>query len=131
MEKCQPQPAVIAMMGNRPKESVSSSLEDRAARHKAKGLLLEGTVAPFGELLPLMDVNIIHGGLGTTAEAMRAGKPVIVTGILLMDQRFWAHQVAELGVSPGSCHIRCAPCPCAVCPMPLCCVPYLPRLPLQ
>ena len=52
-----------------------------------------------------MDCNIIHGGLGTTAEAMRAGKPIIVTGILLMDQRFWAHQVAELGVSPGSCHI--------------------------
>jgi UDP:flavonoid glycosyltransferase YjiC (YdhE family) len=33
-----------------------------------------------------MDAFVVHGGLGTTVEALRMKKPVAVTGILLMDQ---------------------------------------------
>ena len=100
VEKCTPQPAVIAMMGSRPAEKIGADLEKRVEGFKARGLLLEGKAAPFGQLLPRMDCNIIHGGLGTTAESMRAGKPVLVTGILLMDQRFWAKQVLGNSASP-------------------------------
>lgn len=40
----------------------------------------------------------VVGGLGTTAEALKCGIPVIVTGVLLMDQRFWGCRCFELGV---------------------------------
>ena len=49
---------------------------------------------------------MIHGGLGTTAEAIKAGKPCIVTGVLLMDQRFWGQRVYEMGVGPPPLSIR-------------------------
>lgn len=52
-----------------------------------------------------MDCIVIHGGLGTTAEALRSGVPTIVTGTLLMDQRFWGVQMAELGIGPPPVHI--------------------------
>lgn len=52
-----------------------------------------------------MDTIIVHGGLGTTAEALRVGVPVIITGVLLMDQRFWGKRVNDLGVGPEPTHI--------------------------
>jgi UDP:flavonoid glycosyltransferase YjiC (YdhE family) len=103
--KCSPTPAVVAMVGERPTDDISSSLKQRCDDYKARGLLFEGKSAPLGLLLPEMDCNIIHGGLGTTAEALRSGRPVIVTGILLMDQRFWGHQISALGVGPVCCHV--------------------------
>merc|ERR1711937_1046397 len=53
----------------------------------------------------MMDAVIIHGGLGTTAEALRAKLPTIVTGVLLMDQRFWGQRCADLGVGPAPVHV--------------------------
>ncbi|CAE8679823.1 unnamed protein product [Polarella glacialis] len=52
-----------------------------------------------------MDCFIIHGGLGTTVEALRTHKPVAVTGLLLMDQRFWGGVCALKGVGPNPVHI--------------------------
>jgi len=52
-----------------------------------------------------MDCLIIHGGLGTISEGFRAGVPVIVTGVLLLDQRFWGKRVQELGIGPEPVHI--------------------------
>lgn len=45
-------------------------------------------------------------GQGTTVEALRMRKPVAVTGILLMDQRFWGLVCNEKGVGPMPCHIE-------------------------
>ncbi|CAJ1410011.1 unnamed protein product [Effrenium voratum] len=63
-----------------------------------EGLLMvvDGPV-PFSQLFPKVDVAILHGGLGVTSEALRAGIPVITSGILLMDQRFWAARLFEKG----------------------------------
>jgi len=52
-----------------------------------------------------MDCLIVHGGLGTIAEAMRVGVPIIVTGVLLLDQRFWGKRVKELDIGPEPVHI--------------------------
>eukprot|EP01123_Difflugia_compressa_P010658 TRINITY_DN3966_c0_g1_i1.p1 TRINITY_DN3966_c0_g1~~TRINITY_DN3966_c0_g1_i1.p1 ORF type:complete len:354 (+),score=65.46 TRINITY_DN3966_c0_g1_i1:46-1062(+) len=113
IERCTRKPAVIALVGNRDsKEKVSPQLEEKANILKEKGLLLEEKGAPFGRLFPRLDCIIIHGGLGTTAEALRVGVPVIVTGVLLMDQRFWGRRVFELGVGPEPVHISNFPSVC-------------------
>ena len=49
---------------------------------------------------------MVHGGLGTTVEALRMRKPTAVTGILLMDQRFWGLVCYEKGVGPKPMHIE-------------------------
>jgi len=48
----------------------------------------------------LLSVLQVHGGLGTTVEALRTRKPVAVTGILLLDQRFWGDVCWQKGVGP-------------------------------
>lgn len=52
-----------------------------------------------------LDLFIIHGGLGTTVEALRMKKPTCVTGPLLLDQRFWGSVCAQKGVGPPPVHI--------------------------
>ena len=56
-------------------------------------------------LLGQMDAFVVHGGLGTTVEALRMKKPTVVTGLLLMDQRFWGGVVADKGIGPKPTHI--------------------------
>jgi sterol 3beta-glucosyltransferase len=47
--------------------------------------------APYDRLLPHMKAAIHHGGIGTAAECMRAGKPFLTCPVLypLGDQHFW------------------------------------------
>lgn len=52
----------------------------------------------FDWLFPQMAAIVHHGGLGTTGEAMAAGRPQIVCPSL-PDQRFNAHRLHELGVA--------------------------------
>ena len=77
-------------LGMAGQDLVSASAELIAA-----GQLMEVENADFGSLFPQLDAFIVHGGLGTTVEAIRTRKPVAVTGILLMDQRFWADVVCR------------------------------------
>jgi sterol 3beta-glucosyltransferase len=51
--------------------------------------------APYEKLFPLAKAIIHHGGIGTTAECLRAGKPFFICPILhpMGDQQFWG----ELG----------------------------------
>ena len=58
-------------------------VREHAARLAAEGRLLELERADFGVLFRQMDAFIVHGGLGTTVEAMRMRKPVAVTGVLI------------------------------------------------
>ncbi|WP_027660582.1 glycosyltransferase [Salinispora fenicalii] len=54
------------------------------------------TQAPHDWLFPQMSAVVHHGGAGTTAAALRAGKPSVVCPFLL-DQFVWGRQVFALG----------------------------------
>ena len=52
---------------------------------------------PHDWLYPRVRAVVHHGGAGTTGAALRAGVPSQVVPFM-MDQPFWAHLVADLGV---------------------------------
>ncbi len=54
---------------------------------------------PHAWLFPRVAAVIHHGGAGTTAAALRAGKPSLILP-LTADQSFWARQVDRLGAGP-------------------------------
>ena len=53
--------------------------------------------APHGWLFPRVSAVVHHGGAGTTAAGLRAGKPTIVCPFLI-DQPYWGERVHALGV---------------------------------
>jgi len=96
----------LLYVGKRQKDAVPAKVEQAAEEFKKNGKLLETERADFGVLFRHLDAFVVHGGLGTTVEALRMRKPVAVTGILLMDQRFWGLVCNEKGVGPMPCHIE-------------------------
>ncbi|MFN8464124.1 MAG: glycosyltransferase [Caldilineaceae bacterium] len=54
---------------------------------------------PHDWLFPRMAAVVHHGGAGTTAAGLRAGKPTVVAPFF-GDQPFWGRRVAELRVGP-------------------------------
>ena len=55
--------------------------------------------APHRRLFPLMAGVVHHGGAGTTAAGLLAGRPALVTPLML-DQYFFANLVARHGAGP-------------------------------
>jgi sterol 3beta-glucosyltransferase len=53
--------------------------------------------APYSWLFPRMSAVIHHGGSGTTAAGLRAGRPGLVASFTF-DQGFWGRRLAALGV---------------------------------
>lgn len=56
--------------------------------------------APHEWLFPRMAAVVHHGGAGTTAAGLTAGKPSIVCPFIA-DQPFWGRRVEQLGVGPA------------------------------
>jgi UDP:flavonoid glycosyltransferase YjiC (YdhE family) len=56
--------------------------------------------APFAWLFPRMKAMVHHGGVGTTADALRAGVPPIIVPFTA-DQPYWGRRVQQLGVGPA------------------------------
>jgi rhamnosyltransferase subunit B len=54
--------------------------------------------APYSELFPRAAVNVHQGGIGTTAEALRAGRPMLVVPFAF-DQPDNAARVVDVGVA--------------------------------
>lgn len=61
-------------------------------------LVLEG--APHEWLFPHVGAVVHHGGAGSTAAGLRAGRPTLVVPFL-GDQPFWGAQVHALGLGPA------------------------------
>jgi sterol 3beta-glucosyltransferase len=55
--------------------------------------------APHDWLFPRMSALVHHGGAGTTAAGLRAGKPTVICPFIA-DQPFWGNRVAVLGAGP-------------------------------
>jgi sterol 3beta-glucosyltransferase len=55
--------------------------------------------APHDWLFPRMAAVVHHGGAGTTAASLRAGKPTIICPFF-GDQPFWGRRVHDLGAGP-------------------------------
>jgi UDP:flavonoid glycosyltransferase YjiC (YdhE family) len=55
--------------------------------------------APHGWLFPRMAAVVHHGGAGTTAAGLRAGRPSVICPVF-GDQPFWGHRVHALGAGP-------------------------------
>jgi len=55
--------------------------------------------APHDWLFPQVAAVVHHGGAGTTAAGLRAGRPSVITP-LFGDQPFWGRRVHDLGAWP-------------------------------
>lgn len=61
--------------------------------------VIQAGYIPYTWLFPRLAGAVIHGGSGTTAAALRAGTPTLVTPFL-MDQFYWGRRIFELGAGP-------------------------------
>ncbi|CAK8986148.1 Transmembrane protein 65 [Durusdinium trenchii] len=108
VEACVPPVSVVALTGKREGEAAAwhgKQPDEAEQEHVRTKRLFVAKSAPFGKLFPRMHAIVTHGGLGATGEALIAGVPVIVTGVLLFDQRFWGRRCHMLGVGPAPLHI--------------------------
>ncbi len=55
--------------------------------------------APHDWLFPRMAAVVHHGGAGTTAAGLRAGRPSVICPVF-GDQPFWGYRVHALGAGP-------------------------------
>ena len=55
--------------------------------------------APFDWLFPRVAAVVHHGGAGTTAAGLAAGRPSVLVPFVA-DQHFWGWRVASLGAGP-------------------------------
>ncbi|MEJ2157153.1 MAG: hypothetical protein P8X96_17600 [Desulfobacteraceae bacterium] len=63
------------------------------------GSILKIESAPHDWLFPRVSAVVHHGGAGTTAAGLRAGKPSVIVPFF-GDQHFWGRHVHLLGASP-------------------------------
>ncbi|MBG6239718.1 sterol 3beta-glucosyltransferase [Mycetocola sp. CAN_C7] len=62
---------------------------------------------PHEWLFPRVLAVVHHGGSGTTAAALRAGKPMLICPVL-GDQPFWGRRIHDLGAGPRPLPLRSA-----------------------
>jgi len=103
-------------MPGRDPQQMTATVAEALARTGRRGLLARGAgaleaarlpphlhlldEAPHDRLFPLVAATVHHGGAGTTAAALRAGRPSVICPFF-GDQPFWARRVAALGAAPA------------------------------
>jgi len=109
-----------SMSGRNPQQLAELILE-ALAKSGQRGLLLTGwgglraervpknvfvvESAPHSWLFPRMAAVVHHGGAGTTAEGLRAGRPTVIVPFAF-DQFFWGARVGALGLGPAPMPIK-------------------------
>lgn len=88
--------AAALELGRRVVVMRGSGLEDKAEARSDERVHFVGDVA-HELLFPRTAAVVHHGGAGTTAQALRAGRPQVVLPFT-MDQPFFARRVHEIGV---------------------------------
>jgi len=104
-----------SMVGRNPAKTARVTL-DALAQSGQRGLIVTGwgglsipdppqnayvtEFIPYDWLLPRVAAVVHHGGAGTTAAGLRAGKPAVICPFVA-DQPFWGRRVADLGVGPS------------------------------
>ena len=78
---------------------VGSGWADLARHLEPDDEVLVAPAVPHATVLPRVAAAIHHGGAGTTTAAAAAGVPQIVLPHIL-DQFYWAHRVAQIGIGP-------------------------------
>ena len=112
-----PPPVFIGFgsMSGRDPARTTSVVIDALARAGQRGLLVTGwggleteklpdsvfkvAQAPYAWLFPRVTAVVHHGGAGTTAAGLQAGKPTVICPFVA-DQPFWGQRVAALGAGP-------------------------------
>eukprot|EP00548_Thalassiothrix_antarctica_P019250 CAMPEP_0194188208 /NCGR_PEP_ID=MMETSP0154-20130528/54107_1 /TAXON_ID=1049557 /ORGANISM="Thalassiothrix antarctica, Strain L6-D1" /LENGTH=759 /DNA_ID=CAMNT_0038908475 /DNA_START=32 /DNA_END=2311 /DNA_ORIENTATION=- len=116
IRQCSEKVCVFALVGgtefHAPLDTNSNISLEEVQEATDNNRLFLASRAPFGRLFPLVDTIVLHGGLGTTSEVIQAKVPAIVTGVLLLDQRFWGMRCSKLGVGPYGLHIQDFPNSC-------------------
>merc|ERR1719336_1463008 len=90
----------MVYVGKRSSNRLPSGTAKKLGELVRSGRVLEVDRADFGVLFREMDLFVVHGGLGTTVEALRMRKPTCVTGPLLLDQRWWGDLCFQKGIGP-------------------------------
>jgi sterol 3beta-glucosyltransferase len=75
-------------------------LTDTSAMEHNPNIKVIGS-APYEKLFPKVKAIVHHGGIGTTAECLRAGKPFFICPILhpIGDQMFWGKVGLQKGIA--------------------------------
>jgi UDP:flavonoid glycosyltransferase YjiC (YdhE family) len=77
-----------------------SGKEEEQMLSKHPGTILSVQSVPHDWLFPKIRAVVHHGGAGTTAAGLRAGRPTIIKPFFA-DQFFWGERVEEMGL--GRC----------------------------
>jgi len=91
--------SVMTAAGDNDVRVVVASLDPALRRLLPSDRFLLIRNAPHDWLFPRVDVIVHHGGAGTAAAALHAGKPQVIWPFGV-DQPYWARQMASLGVAP-------------------------------
>jgi sterol 3beta-glucosyltransferase len=63
------------------------------------GSVFVAEAVPHSWLFPRVAAVVHHGGAGTTAEGLRAGRPTVIVPFIV-DQSFWGARVQAMGLGP-------------------------------
>jgi rhamnosyltransferase subunit B len=87
--------AAIATLGARAVLVLDQERATQWSQRNSSSIFVSG-YAPYSQLFPRASAIVHHGGVGTTAQALRSGKPQLIAPYLI-DQPDNAERVARLG----------------------------------